>query len=79
MPFASPEKNRAYMKDYMRKRRAKLPKKTRVYAAPKPKPVDTSTVLCAHCQRYIPLREWGKEDHRPPPPEEPATPSDSQS
>jgi hypothetical protein len=65
MPFASPERKREYMRDYMRRRRAQIPKKVRAYSLPRPKPTDSSLVHCDHCQRYIPLADWGKGEHAP--------------
>ena len=71
MPFADPEKNRAYMRLYMARRRAKLPKKARVYPKPRPKPLpadEVSMVLCSHCCKRVSYGEWAKGEHSTPAP-----------
>ena len=65
MPFNSPQKKRDYQRELMRRRRAKLPKKVRVYPPPKPKSKVVTVVLCSHCGARIPYEEWAKSPHTP--------------
>jgi hypothetical protein len=66
MPFASPKMKRDYMRGWMRRKRATIPKKVRERPPPKAKHVVLSMVLCSHCGERIAFEEWGKGEHIPP-------------